>query len=118
MGIELLREPRGTDTQESYLTNFGYQVNVKVVFTFPDTNITALVPIGGPDLLVGEWGAGRRLVRVNTRDSSATILPRLELGTPYGTYFDTESESILVTYIGALSKEETVKVGGIAAFRR
>lgn len=90
---------------------------VDVVAEFPDTNATGLLPIDDNTALVGLWSRYRRLALVDTRASSTEVLPRLHLGTPYGTYLDEDSQRILVTYIGKLSAEERQRIGGIAVYR-
>jgi hypothetical protein len=87
----------------------------EVVAAFPQTNITGMTPLGDTGVLVGQWGTARRLALVDTRQRTTSQFARLELGTPYGTYLD--GDSILVTYIGRLSKDEHDKIGGLALYR-
>jgi len=89
----------------------------EVVAAFPNTNATGVLPLGGDAVLVGLWSLRRRLALVDTLADSTDVYARLELGTPYGTYFDAPEAQVIVTYLGKLSKEERQRIGGIAVYR-
>lgn len=90
---------------------------VEVVASFPDANATGMLPIDNDAVLMGLWGMQRRLALVDTRGPSTEVFPRLDLGTPYGTYRDEQARRIIVTYIGKLSAQERQEIGGIAVYR-
>lgn len=90
----------------------------EIVFEVPDANITGLQPLTSGRMLVGLWGAKRRLARVDTTASTMTEFQRLPLGTPYGMYLDADARQVLVTHIGNLSKKErNQNPGGIAVYQ-
>lgn len=90
---------------------------LEVAASFPNVNATGVLPLDDDTVIMGLWGLHQRLVRVGTREQPEQLYPRLRLGTPYGTYVDTEAQRILVTYIGKLSDDEREAVGGIAVYR-
>lgn len=90
----------------------------RVLFEFPDTNITGLQPLDDNRFVVGLWGARRRLAVVDTREPGRTEFQRLALGTPYGMYYDAAAGRMLVAHIGKISKDpEKRQIGGIAIYR-
>lgn len=91
---------------------------VEIVFELPDTNITGLLRLDDDRLLIGLWGARRRLALVDTAKSERTEFQRLELGTPYGMYYDAEAKRVIVAHIGRLSREPGASIGGIAIYHR
>ncbi|MGA8260846.1 MAG: hypothetical protein WB783_11580 [Arenicellales bacterium] len=87
------------------------------VFSIKDTNMTAALPLNRGKVLVGLWGARRRLAIVDTHGRLVQATPYLGMGTPYGSYLDHTAGRLLVTYIGALSGSDHIHIGGIAVYR-
>jgi len=89
----------------------------EVVTAFPDTNATGVLPLDDGTVLVGQWGLRRRLCLTNTDGEVTSVYPRLEIGTPYGTYFDSENRQVMVAHFGALEAGNPQAPGGIAVYR-
>jgi len=90
------------------------------VFAFDRANLTGISPIGKQYLVVGLWGIRRQLALFDMNQRKARVFKRLQLGTPYGTYFDRESGQVIVAHIGDLpnkNEQHPVNIGGIAVFR-
>lgn len=89
----------------------------EIVFAVDDANMTGLLPLGESRMVVGLWGAHRRIAVADENQAGVTTFPRPPLGVPYGTFRDPETGDILVSYIGDLSDEEGANKGGIAIYR-
>lgn len=89
----------------------------EIVSDLPDVNITGIQPLEGDRILVGLWGARRRLALVSPGDPDRTEFHRLPLGTPYGMYFDPETHQVLVAHLGRLTQDPDRNIGGIAVYR-
>jgi hypothetical protein len=88
------------------------------VAAFPHGNITGIAPLSSRYLLVGLWGRHKRLGLADTRSGKVEVIQasRSRLGVPYGIYYDSVNDDVLVAYFGNLKDNGVHNRGGIAVF--
>ncbi len=88
-----------------------------VVYSFPLSNLTGVMPLNDNKLLVGLWSVRRQLVLHDMRADKSTLFNRIELGTPYGIFVDGSAGQVLVAHIGQINEKRAPNLGGIAIYR-